>query len=163
MLKKLLLFIPIFSSIFILNHSKENISSRLFIDIPNYCKYIRPIDGSHVNPNPNKFINSLTHIQPVGGLCNKIRVIMSYLFASIRNNETLHVYWVPDKDCQSKFKDLFLEPPKDLIVIHDEEMPPTNKTFTCYIYVPESIDYNYMIEKIMEDIIPIIFVPKPEI
>jgi len=53
-------------------------------------------------------------IQPVGGLCNRIRVLLSYLVYARLKNKKLYVFWEIDQSCNGSFTDFFVVP-KDCI------------------------------------------------
>jgi len=68
-------------------------------------------------------------VRPIGGLCNRLRVIGSRLAAARAVGKTLTVWWVPHIACPCRFDDLF-EGPADLIV-RDGEMGPAIVETTC--------------------------------
>lgn len=49
-------------------------------------------------------------VQPVGGLCNRLRVVASAYILSKKIEADLKLLWIPDKACNCLFGDLF-EPP----------------------------------------------------
>lgn len=66
------------------------------------------------------------YLIPIGGLCNRLRTIVSHLeWCQQNGGELLHVYWVPHVACAARFSDLFEV--KDLeasgIVLHEGLLP----------------------------------------
>jgi hypothetical protein len=47
------------------------------------------------------------NIIPTAGLCNRLRVIFSYLKLANENNKTLNVFWQTNKACNGHFLDVF--------------------------------------------------------
>lgn len=62
-------------------------------------------------------------VRPIGGLCNRLRVIGSRLRAARDAGKTLSVWWWSTADCPVAFRDLFCEPPADLIVYENTQAP----------------------------------------
>lgn len=49
------------------------------------------------------------HLVPIGGLCNRLRTIVSHLeWCQQNGGEVLHVYWVPHVACAVRFSELFV-------------------------------------------------------
>jgi hypothetical protein len=46
-------------------------------------------------------------IKPIGGLCNRLRVIISYYEKCIVNKEKLYIVWCRDHNCNGKYTDFF--------------------------------------------------------
>ncbi len=51
-------------------------------------------------------------VQPSGGLCNRMRVLDSAISLAENVNKDLYVIWNQNKDCNCKFRDLFIHTPK---------------------------------------------------
>ncbi len=79
-------------------------------------------------------------IKPLGGLCNKIRVVFSFVVRTRLNNRNLIVVWDYDKDCNGLFLDYF-EPIKGVsFVIQtdkkiDYEGCYANKSYDRKLYI----------------------------
>ena len=70
-------------------------------------------------------------VRPIGGLCNRLRVIGSRLALARAAGKILSVWWWSSPDCPAVYRDLFMEPPADLIVY--ENVPcPQGVEATCY-------------------------------
>jgi hypothetical protein len=54
-------------------------------------------------------------IFPTGGLCNKLRVILSWLLKAKKENKKLTVYWQKDKACPGFFKSIFENPEPNIL------------------------------------------------
>lgn len=50
-------------------------------------------------------------IEPTGGLCNRLRVIFSYIILSEKESKILEVIWKENESCNGKFLDFFEEIP----------------------------------------------------
>ena len=48
------------------------------------------------------------NIIPQAGLCNRLRVVFSYLYVANENNKSLNVYWQKTPACNGSFLDVFL-------------------------------------------------------
>ena len=70
---------------------------------------------------------------PIGGLCNRLRVICSYLSVARATGKSLTVWWNSTVDCPARFRELFCEPPNDL-VIREDEPRPFGVVKTCDVY-----------------------------
>src|SRR5277367_3801967 len=53
------------------------------------------------------------HVQVMGGLCNRLRVLMSFLCAARKQNGKLSIYWHRNHLCPAWFEELFEAPPMD--------------------------------------------------
>lgn len=73
------------------------------------------------------------HVQPIGGLCNRLRVIGSYLGAARRAGVPLHVWWIPHSACPTTFAELFEMPIAVDCIMHDTAIGPAQKIVTCYV------------------------------
>lgn len=51
----------------------------------------------------NLNINDILVVKPIGGLCNKLRVIFSYYKKAINENKKLIIIWIADRDCPGFF------------------------------------------------------------
>lgn len=71
-------------------------------------------------------------VRPIGGLCNRLRVIGSRLAVARAAGKTLTVWWWTTPDCAAAYRDLFTEPPADLIVNENVPCPPGIEA-TCYV------------------------------
>lgn len=71
-------------------------------------------------------------VVPIGGLCNRLRVIGSRLAAARAAGKTLTAWWIVGRDCPARFRDLFQDPPADLI-IHENVAPPLQVEKTCSV------------------------------
>jgi hypothetical protein len=71
-------------------------------------------------------------VRPIGGLCNRLRVIGSRLVAARATRQTLTVWWFVHPACPTLFGDLFEAPPADLIV-RDGEVGPRDVETTCSV------------------------------
>jgi len=71
-------------------------------------------------------------VMPIGGLCNRLRVIGSRMVAARAAAQTLTVWWPIHPACPALFSDLFEKPPADLIIRDGEVAPPAIET-TCYV------------------------------
>jgi hypothetical protein len=78
------------------------------------------------------------NVIPIGGLCNRLRVIGSYLSVARSLNKTLTVWWNTTVDCPARFSDLFCTPPTDLIMVEDKDRPRDVEK-TCIVY-PDSTE-----------------------
>jgi hypothetical protein len=71
---------------------------------------------------------------PIGGLCNRLRAIISHYSVCERDDLPLHVYWYPNSACPATFSQLFdvtRLPPR--FILHDgTDRPPLNHIQTCY-------------------------------
>ena len=73
-----------------------------------------PLNLTYSTPNA-------VRINGIGGLGNRIRVLLSYQYA--RNlRQPLHFFWIADSHCTSSFRELFVDPPADLLVF--DAIPP---------------------------------------
>lgn len=63
-------------------------------------------------------------VRPIGGLCNRLRVIGSRLALARAAGKTLTVWWGASPDCPANYRDLFAEPPSDLIIYENRAGPP---------------------------------------
>jgi hypothetical protein len=72
-------------------------------------------------------------VRPIGGLCNRLRVIGSRLVAARATGQTLTVWWFVHSACPTLFGDLFEAPPADLIV-RDGEVGPRDVETTCSVF-----------------------------
>lgn len=79
-------------------------------------------------------------MRPIGGLCNRLRVIGSRLAAARAAGQTLTVWWFVHPACPALFGDLFETPPADLI-IRDGEIGPKDVETTSSVLagVAESV------------------------
>ena len=75
------------------------------------------------------------HLVPIGGLCNRLRAIMSHAVAAWRRGDALEVYWYPHVACPARFAELF-EPLGDprVIIYEDGRMPPAGYIQTCGVH-----------------------------
>lgn len=73
------------------------------------------------------------HLVPIGGLCNRLRAIMSHAVVAWRAGETLYVYWYPHMACPVRFDELF-EPIAPVVVYEDGRMPPAGFIQTCGVH-----------------------------
>ena len=71
-------------------------------------------------------------VVPIGGLCNRLRVIGSRLAAARAAGKTLTAWWIVGRDCPARFRDLFHEPPVDMI-IHENVAWPAHVERTCSV------------------------------
>ena len=71
-------------------------------------------------------------VRPIGGLCNRLRVIGSRLVAARAAGQTLTVWWFVHPACPALFGDLFEAPPANLIV-RDGEVGPRDVETTCSV------------------------------
>lgn len=68
------------------------------------------------------------HVQVLGGLCNRLRVLVSFLCAARRQNGKLFVYWHSNHLCPAWFEELFEAPPIDCTVRREPGPPGTYVT-----------------------------------
>jgi hypothetical protein len=78
-------------------------------------------------------------IQPLGGLCNYLRVIFSYYAYAKSINSELTVIWLVTHECNGKFSDYFESIPNTNIVY---EVPPKVQLDYKGAY-PHNDNYNY--------------------
>lgn len=71
-------------------------------------------------------------MRPIGGLCNRLRVIGSRLYKARAAGKTLAVWWWVTPECAAKYHDLFVNPPNDLIVYENTDCP-VHVEVTCYV------------------------------
>ena len=75
------------------------------------------------------------HLVPIGGLCNRLRAIMSHAVAAWAAGEVLYVYWFSHPACPARFDDLF-EPIADVrvVVYEGDRVPPAGYIQTCGVH-----------------------------
>ena len=64
----------------------------------------------------NLNINDILVVKPIGGLCNKLRVIFSYYKKAINENKKLIIIWIADRDCPGFFLNYF-KPIENIIFV----------------------------------------------
>jgi hypothetical protein len=96
------------------------------------------------------------HVQPIGGLCNRLRVIVSYLLVARARREQLVVYWMPHAACPALFGDLFERPvATDLVIKEPALAPPQAKApVTCYRH-PDAPPEKEWPPVVMEVLVPL--------
>jgi len=62
-------------------------------------------------------------IKTQAGLCNRLRVVLSYLEYAKSINKKLRVYWMKDRFCNGNFLDYF-EPIPDVEIVHEKTNDP---------------------------------------
>jgi hypothetical protein len=70
------------------------------------------------------------HVRTRGGLCNRLRVIVSFLCAARKGGGKLFAYWKPDSRCPAECKDLFQPLPSDCEVHNG--FGPAGTHITCH-------------------------------
>ncbi len=70
-------------------------------------------------------------VQVIGGLCNRLRVMISYLIVARKRGESLEVYWYPHVACPALFRELFQTPTAPDFVLHDGVIAPQGTHTTC--------------------------------
>lgn len=79
---------------------------------------------------PLSFRERIMRVQVIGGLCNRLRVMISYLIVARRLGESLEVFWYPHVACPTLFRELFEATPADC-VIRDGVIAPQGTETTC--------------------------------
>jgi hypothetical protein len=67
---------------------------------------------------------------PIGGLCNRLRAILSHLAAARAAGVALHVYWTDHPACPARFTTLF-EPIAADVHIYEGSPVPAGAKITC--------------------------------
>jgi hypothetical protein len=93
-------------------------------------------------------------VQPIGGLCNRLRVIVSYLLVARAQRKKLTVYWVPHQACPALFRDLFVMPVATDLIVKEIAEVPWGTTTTCYRH-PEAPPEREWIPTVMEVLVPL--------
>jgi hypothetical protein len=95
-------------------------------------------------------------VQPIGGLCNRLRVIISYLLVARSQRKKLVVFWVPHAACLALFKELFVIPVATDLEIREPALgPPGGTTVTCYRH-PDAPPESEWIPTVMEVLVPLV-------
>jgi hypothetical protein len=84
------------------------------------------------------------YVNPVAGLCNRLRVICSYYAEAKKRGCKLYIKWNPCPACPAQFNDLFVIPPMNDIFINPNIVFPANtiETFSaCILDTSEWILY----------------------
>jgi hypothetical protein len=94
-------------------------------------------------------------VQPIGGLCNRLRVIVSYLLVARSKKEKLIVFWMPHAACPALFQDLFVAPTATDLEIRDSAVGQRESTtVTCYRH-PEAPPEAEWLPTVMEVLAPL--------
>jgi hypothetical protein len=94
-------------------------------------------------------------VQPIGGLCNRLRVIISYLLVARSRQERLIVYWMPHEACPALFRDLFERTATSDLLIKEPALGPRDTTtVTCYRH-PEAPPESEWLPTVMEVLVPL--------
>jgi hypothetical protein len=93
-------------------------------------------------------------VQPIGGLCNRLRVIVSYLLVARLKKERLVVCWMPHPACPTLFRDLFITPTATDLEIHEPALGPKGCPTTCYPHTEAPPEREWL-STIMEVLVPI--------
>lgn len=93
-------------------------------------------------------------IKPTAGLCNRLRVVFSYLIEAKENNQELIVIWNTDSDCPGFFLDYF-EPVDGITFLKEVEESSLNVSYEgCYVHKTKQACYkNLKIQLYLKEII----------
>ena len=72
-------------------------------------------------------------VRPIGGLCNRLRVIGSRLVAARAAGVALTVWWIPHPACPALFRDVFETPAASDLIVRDGEMGGNGVETTCSV------------------------------
>lgn len=81
------------------------------------------------------------YVNPVAGLCNRLRVICSYYAEAKKRGCKLFIKWVPCSACPAQFNDLFVIPQLDDIFINPNINFPANTISTFSIYKSDNNEW----------------------
>jgi hypothetical protein len=72
-------------------------------------------------------------VQAMGGIGNRLRVLLSYLAESRAKNRPLKVYWRPDAHCPGSFSSVFQPlPPHEVTLVEEQPPPGVEHTYSAY-------------------------------
>jgi len=71
-------------------------------------------------------------IKPIGGLCNYLRVILSYNQLAKKYNEKLLVHWEVTPECNGKFHDYFLDVIPNVQIVYEYSGTYNYKGYSIY-------------------------------
>ena len=94
-------------------------------------------------------------VQPFGGLCNRLHVIVSHLLVARGRQEKLVVFWSPQAACPALFRDLIVMPIATDLEIREPAVGPTETTTLTWHKHPESPPEAEWITTAMEVLVPL--------